>query len=98
MSDNAPLRTGLLMEDRQMAKSTNAVNRRGFLKGAATAAAGAAALTTHIPGSEAEAAQRAPAPAQEGGAPPPTPEQIQRDGGDVRPPATARPRAVIRPG
>ncbi len=81
-----------------MAKSTSAVNRRGFLKGAATAAAGAAALTTHIPASEAEAAQRTPGPAQEGGAPPPTPEQIQRDGGDVRPPATARPRAVIRPG
>ena len=83
-----------------MAKSTSAVNRRGFLKGAATAAAGAAALTTHIPASEVEAAQRAPGSAQEGGAPPPTPEQIQRDGGDVRPPAATRPvqRAVIRPG
>jgi hypothetical protein len=82
-----------------MAKSTSAVNRRGFLKGAATAAAGAAALTTQIPASDAEAAQRTPGPAtQEGGAPPPTPEQIQRDGGDVRPPATTRQRAVMRPG
>jgi acetolactate synthase I/II/III large subunit len=81
-----------------MAQSTIAVNRRKFLKGAATAAAGAAALTTNIPASEAEGAQRAPASAQEGGAPPPTPEQIQRDGGDVRPPAATRPRAVIRPG
>src|SRR5262245_30134596 len=86
------------MEDRQMAKSTNAVNRRGFLKGAATAAAGAAALTTNIPVSEADDAPRAQGPAQEGGAPAPPPEQIQRDGGDVRPPATARQRAVIRPG
>ncbi len=83
-----------------MAKSTSAVNRRGFLKGAATAAAGAAALTTHIPASEAKPAQRAPGSAQEGGAPPPTREQIERDGGDVRPPATTRPvqRAVNRPG
>jgi thiamine pyrophosphate-dependent acetolactate synthase large subunit-like protein len=82
-----------------MAKSTSAVNRRGFLKGAATAAAGAAALTTQIPASDAEAVQRTPGPAtQEGGAPPPTPEQIQRDGGDVRPPATTRQRAVMRPG
>ena len=83
-----------------MAKSKIAVNRRRFLKGAATAAAGAAALATHIPASDADAAQRAPGAAQESGAPPPTPEQIERDGGDVRPPATARPvqRAVIRPG
>ena len=83
-----------------MAKSKLAVNRRRFLKGAATAAAGAAALATHIPVAEAEAAQRAPADAQAGGAPAPTPAQIERDGGNVRPPATARPvqRAVIRPG
>ena len=83
-----------------MAKSTSAVNRHRFLKGAATAAAGAAALATAIPASEAEAAQRAPGAAQAGSAPAPTPEQIERDGGDIRPPATARSvqRAVIRPG
>jgi len=83
-----------------MAKSKLAVNRRRFLKGAATAAAGAAALATHIPAAEAEAAQRAPADAQAGGAPAPTPAQIERDGGNVRPPATAGPaqRAVVRPG
>src|SRR6266550_5605344 len=83
-----------------MAKSKLAVNRRRFLKGAATAAAGAAALATHIPAAEAEAAQRASGAAQEGGAPAPTPAQIERDSGNVRPPVTAPPaqRAVIRPG
>src|SRR6266540_2622211 len=82
-----------------MAKSKLAVNRRRFLKGAAAAAASAAALATHIPAAEAEAAQRASG-AQEGGAPAPTPAQIERDGGNVRPPATAGPaqRAVMRPG
>jgi thiamine pyrophosphate-dependent acetolactate synthase large subunit-like protein len=82
-----------------MAKSKTAVNRRRFLEGAATAAAGAAALVTHIPAS-ADAAQRAPGAVPEGAAPAPTAAQIERDGGDVRPPATAGPaqRAVIRPG
>jgi thiamine pyrophosphate-dependent acetolactate synthase large subunit-like protein len=72
------------------------MNRRKFLKDAATAAAGAAALVTPAPASEAEAAQRA----ETGAAPAPTPEQIARDGSDVRPPAAARSgqRAVIRPG
>src|SRR5436190_2746159 len=83
-----------------MTKSKTAVNRRKFLKGAATAAAGAAAVATHIPASEAEAAQRAPGAAQEGGAPAPTAAQIERDAGNVAAPAAARPvqRAVIRPG
>jgi len=83
-----------------MTKSKTAVNRRKFLKGAATAAAGAAAVATHIPASDAEAAQRAPGPAQEGAAPAPTAAQIERDAGNVAAPAAARPvqRAVIRPG
>src|SRR5436190_5919987 len=83
-----------------MTKSKTAVNRRKFLKGAATAAAGAAAVATHIPASEAEAAQRAPGAAQEGGAPAPTAAQIERDAGNVAAPAAARSvqRAVIRPG
>ena len=82
-----------------MAKSKTAVNRRRFLEGAATAAAGAAALVTHIPAS-ADAAQRAPGAVPEGAAPAPTAAQVERDGGAVRPPATAGPaqRAVIRPG
>ena len=52
------MRSPYLAADREddMAKSKIAVNRRRFLKGAATAAAGAAALATHIPASDAEAA------------------------------------------
>jgi acetolactate synthase I/II/III large subunit len=75
---------------------TNAVNRRGFLKGAATAAAGAAALGTSVPIPDLEAAQDG---ASGTTAPPPSPEQVSRDAGDVRPvAATARDRAVVRPG
>jgi thiamine pyrophosphate-dependent acetolactate synthase large subunit-like protein len=79
-----------------------AVNRRGFLKGAATAAAGAgaAALANGVPVAAAEAAlqQRGGGAARQGDAPapPPTPEQIQRDAGNVRPPSSTA-RAVIRP-
>ena len=85
-----------------MAKSKKlAVNRRGFLKGAATAAAGAgaAALAPGVPVVAAELdEQRRGGAAQPGDAPapPPTPEQVQRDAGNVRPP-TAPTRAVVRP-
>ena len=73
-----------------------AVNRRGFLKGAATAAAGAAALATPVPIPDLEAAPNAQA---DRSAPPPSPEQVSRDTGNVRPVASgARERAVIRPG
>jgi acetolactate synthase-1/2/3 large subunit len=74
----------------------NSVNRRGFLKGAA---AGAAALVTNVPGLE---AQRGAAPAAQGGSgspggvSAPSPEQLERDAGSARPPASAR--AVTRPG
>src|SRR5690349_12300297 len=76
-----------------MAKSKKpSVNRRGFLKGAAVgAAASATALVTQLPAAE---AQRV-APAGQG-APIPTAEQINRDTGNVRPPAQVR--AVNRPG
>ena len=67
------------------------VDRRGFLKGAATAAGGAAAAAV---GSTATAAQAA-APAT--AAAPPSSQQVQRDAGDVQPPALP-PRAVVRPG
>jgi len=73
----------------------NAVNRRGFLKGAATAAAGAAALGTSVPIPDLEAAQNG---ASDTSAPPPSAEQVSRDAGDVRPAAGARDRAVVRPG
>jgi thiamine pyrophosphate-dependent acetolactate synthase large subunit-like protein len=73
-----------------------AVNRRRFLKGAATAAAGAAALGSSVPNPDLEAAQNATVDTS---APPPSAEQISRDAGNVRPVATAaRERAVIRPG
>ena len=73
-----------------------AVNRRGFLKGAATAAAGAAALATPVTIPDLEAAQNGNAATP---APPPTAEQVSRDAGNVRPAAsTPRERAVIRPG
>src|SRR5512138_547307 len=82
-----------------MAKSRKmAVNRRGFLKGAATAAAGAAAVAANVPVAtvEAQVDERV------GGtpntpAPPPTAEQVNRDTGNVSP--GARPnRAAVRPG
>src|SRR5689334_4592872 len=83
-----------------MAKSRtteSAVTRRGFLKGAATAAAGAAAISN--------AAVTSAAPAEDSrvgsdAAPPPSPGQIERDAGNARPPAAPRPgeRAAVRPG
>ena len=84
-----------------MPKSRNgSVNRRGFLKGAAaSAAAGAAALVTSV---ESAGARREGASAgQSGGgdapsAPAPSSVQVERDAGNVRPPATVR--AVRRPG
>jgi thiamine pyrophosphate-dependent acetolactate synthase large subunit-like protein len=89
-----------------MAKSKKqSVNRRGFLKGAAvSAAAGATALVTTLPGSEAAAqgARGQGAAAGQGArggtaaVPAPTPEQLDREAGNVRPPATVR--AVNRPG
>ena len=92
-----------------MAKSKKlAVNRRGFLKGAATAAAGAgaAALANGVPvaaaGAALELRDHGVAPGEgvatpgEGAAPPPTPEQVERDAGNVKPPS-ATTRAVVRP-
>ena len=85
-----------------MAKSKKlAVNRRGFLKGAATAAAGAgaAALANGVPVAAAEEPPQQGGAARQrgnGSAPAPTPEQLQRDAGNVRP-SSAPTRAVIRP-
>jgi acetolactate synthase I/II/III large subunit len=77
------------------------VNRRGFLGAAASAAAGAAALVTNVPGVEAqrgaaETSQPGAGSAPAGSAAAPSPEQLARDGGNTRPPASAR--AVTRPG
>jgi hypothetical protein len=62
-----------------------AINRRGFLKGAASAAAGAAALATQVPESDAQTQPAGPGRSNTP-APPPTAAQLERDAGAVRPP------------
>src|SRR5687767_14440209 len=84
-----------------MAKSRKtSLNRRGFLKGAAVgAAASATALVTTTPNVEAQNAAAAPAGqrgAATAAAPAPTQQQLARDAGNARPPATVR--AVNRAG
>jgi len=78
-------------------KTDSPVTRRGFLKGAATAAAGAAALT-NVAVTSAGAGQGGSAALDS--APPPSPGQVERDAGNVRPPVALPPgeRAVVRPG
>lgn len=76
-----------------MARETEkptAVNRRGFIKGAAT---GAAAWAVNLRKADAQTSDRA----RGARAAAPTPEQLERDAGDVRPGAIP-PRAVKRPG
>jgi acetolactate synthase-1/2/3 large subunit len=75
-------------------KSKNGVNRRGFLKGAAVGAAGGAtALVTGVGNSQAQTIAEAALPVA---VPPPTPQQIDRDAGNARPPTEVR--AVQRAG
>jgi thiamine pyrophosphate-dependent acetolactate synthase large subunit-like protein len=83
-----------------MAKSKHgSVNRRGFLKGAATAAAGAAAIASPIRPAGAQSPQGDSAGAAAGGAAPsPSPAQVERDAGNVRPPRVGNARAAVRPG
>ena len=79
-----------------MAKSPkSSVGRRGFLKGAA---AGTAALvTTSAPLSQAQAQNGART--NGGAAPAPTEAQLQREAGNIRPPAVAASvRTITRPG
>jgi len=66
-----------------MAKK-NSLGRRGFLKGAA---ASAAALATTSPLAEAQQRAGTQAANGTGSAPAPTQAQIDRDAGNVRPPA-----------
>jgi acetolactate synthase I/II/III large subunit len=80
-----------------MGKSNKgSVNRRGFLKGAA---AGAAAMVTSVEVSEAQrgGGRGQGAAGAPGATPPPSAEQVNRDSGNVQPPAVAA-RAVTRPG
>src|SRR5579863_10463511 len=80
-----------------MAKSTKtSVGRRGFLKGAAGAAAGAAALVQTTPILEAQTPGNSGSAAPAGGAPAPTQAQLDRETGNVRPPAVVR--TITRPG
>jgi acetolactate synthase I/II/III large subunit len=74
-------------------KGTSIVDRRGFLR---NAAAGAAALTGTAPAAKAQRQGNATGASPAGATPAPTEEQLARDAGNVRPPATAR--AVTRPG
>jgi len=76
-------------------KTQHPVTRRGFLKGAATAAAGAAALTN---GPLAGAVSAQGTNVSPEAAPPPSPAQLERDAGNVRPPVRPGQRAVVRPG
>jgi len=73
------------------------VNRRGFLKGAATAAAGAAAIATHVPETDAQTQPAGPERSN-ASAPPPSAAQLERDAGAVRPPTGGNTRAAVRPG
>jgi acetolactate synthase-1/2/3 large subunit len=75
------------------------VNRREFFKGAATAAAGTATAGVVFTGLDTNLDARTPdVPQQEGSAPAPapTPEQVTRDAGNVRP--SGNQRAAVRPG
>jgi thiamine pyrophosphate-dependent acetolactate synthase large subunit-like protein len=74
-----------------------AVNRRGFLKGAATAAAGAAAIVTHVPETDAQTQPAGPERSN-ASAPPPSAAQLERDAGAVAPPTGGNTRAAVRPG
>ena len=83
-----------------MARSHRAqgpVTRRGFLKGAATVAAGTAALSN---GSVTDAVAGQGSGGSAAPVPPLSAAQLERDAGNLRPPAAIRPgqRAVIRPG
>lgn len=74
--------------------ASKGTGRRGFLKGAVAGAA-AAALNPQAVEAQRAAEGETGARALAGGAPPPTEQQLARDAGNARPPATAR--AVTRP-
>src|SRR3984957_9922018 len=72
------------------------VGRRGFLKNAAGAAAGAAALVTTTPLLEAQTQGSARTAEPAGSVPAPTDTQLEREAGNVRPPVAVR--TITRPG
>jgi len=81
--------------------SKRAIDRRKFFRNAASAAAGTAAAGGILAGLGGDTDARAqeggaPAPAGNGAAPPPTPQQVARDSGNVQP--SGNKRAAVRPG
>lgn len=76
-----------------MAKKRMSIGRRGFLKGAA---AGAAAIVTTTPLVDAQVQRAGTGETPASGPPAPTPAKIDREAGNVRPPAVVR--AITRPG
>jgi acetolactate synthase I/II/III large subunit len=81
-----------------MAKLKSPVGRRGFLRNAAGAAAGAAALVTGTPLAEgqAPAQSKGAGTAPANGAPAPTEAQLFREAGNIQPPVEIR--KITRPG
>src|ERR1700729_4319291 len=80
-----------------MAKSQkNSVGRRGFLKNAAAGAAGLGTSTEVVDAQEREGNEAAAPAGAAGGAPAPTQAQLDREAGNVRPPAAVR--TITRPG
>jgi acetolactate synthase I/II/III large subunit len=80
-----------------MAKSSKtSVGRRGFLKNAAGAAAGAAALVSTTPLVEAQTQSGSRSAGPAGSVPAPTETQLEREAGNIRPPASVR--TITRPG
>jgi acetolactate synthase I/II/III large subunit len=79
-----------------MAKSKNSLGRRGFLKNAAAGAAGAAALVTTTPLVDAQTRSDATGATSPSNAPAPTPAQLDREAGNIRPPVAVR--TITRPG
>jgi acetolactate synthase-1/2/3 large subunit len=77
-----------------MAKKKMSIGRRGFLKGAAAGAA--AMVTTTAPLVEAQVQRAGSASTPPDGAPAPTPAKLDREAGNVRPPAAVR--TITRPG
>ena len=79
-----------------MAKSKNSFGRRGFLKNAAGAAAGAAAIVTGAPQAKGQTQATPARSGAPGAAPGPTEAQLFREAGNIQPPVEVR--KITRPG
>ncbi len=79
-----------------MAKKKISIGRRGFLKGAAAGAAAIVTTTTVAPLVEAQVVPTEVGSRPAGGVPAPTQAKIEREAGNIRPPAVVR--TITRPG